>query len=119
MHLVLNLVSGHSGQKDDWQCPAVFLDILQNVESIHIGHVKVEKHQVHFPVLQLEDGGIAVGGFIHLVAIASQVVGQGQSLDRGIVDQEDSRGRKWLVGGIHTGRLTLTRRMLAASAIVV
>lgn len=90
-HLMLDLIGRHTGEQDDGQRLAVFLEVVQHIEAVDVGHLQVEQHEVDLAVLKVLQRGFTVAGFIDVVTGAAEIMGEGKSFDGGIVAEQESR----------------------------
>ena len=83
-------VGGHHDHFDVGQ--RALLDALEQLDAVDVGHLQVGHDDVEPLRFELAQGFGAVGRGDHLVALACQVVGQGDPLDLFVVDDQDSHG---------------------------
>jgi hypothetical protein len=90
VHLVLNVIEGHAREKDDGKGTAMFLHVGEDVKTVHVGHLQIEKYEINRSMLQMKNRRFAAAGFIDVVAGVSQEVTKRQPFNGGVIAKKDA-----------------------------
>jgi hypothetical protein len=71
----------------------MLLEITEDLETIHSGHLQVEQEQIDLAILEVLDGRLAVAGFVNVIPLAAQIVGQSHAFHGRVIAQQQQRDR--------------------------
>ena len=67
--------------------------VVEHVEAVDVRHLQIEQQQIDGAVLQEEERGVPVAGFVDLVALRAQIVSEREAFDGGVIAEQQSRRR--------------------------
>jgi hypothetical protein len=89
INLMLNIIDRHARHHDDRHGPAMLLEILQHIEAGDARHMEIEQYHRKFGSFNQFECFLATGGFANVETMLTKKRGNGCSLGRRIITNEN------------------------------